>query len=71
MCQCPFRKYIHLFIGQALVSRKSLLLQCVQDTHLKRKSVCEIILSHFEMNQIVIGEHYGVLKNTNVLISEN
>jgi hypothetical protein len=43
----------------------------VQDTHLKRKLVGEIILSHFAMNQIVIGGALWGVKNTNVLVSEN
>jgi len=60
-----------LFGSIVLVSHKSLLLLCVQDTHLKRKLVCEIILSHFEMNQIVIGGALWGVKNTNVLVSEN
>jgi hypothetical protein len=43
----------------------------VQDTDLKRKLVCEIILSHFEMTQIVIGGALWGVKNTDVLVGEN
>jgi hypothetical protein len=43
----------------------------VQDTHLKRKQVGEIILSRFEIHQIVIGGALWGVQNTNVLTGEN
>jgi hypothetical protein len=60
-----------MFTGQALVTHRSLLLLHVQDTHLKIKLVSEITLSHFEMNQIVIGGALWCVKNINVLVGEN